>query len=1194
MGKQAEVLSLMIILALSLIPADASSLKRIEVIEAPISENSTDLALNSSWGPPGDGIFDLEGEVLLIPFFEYQGTDFVLGTKRPGNSTINMVLNSTSPDRTLESWMVSGHGLLRTKKDMDVILRDDKGNLYGIPLDPDRRAPHPLGESDIIYTGTDGEIAMGDVTGDDINDIVHLSPDGGSLDFFEGPHPSSQGRAVLNLPLEMDNIASGMDLTGDGISEIVMWTDSGSGSTILIYYGLTLTPMAVLESGERVTAIDHGDLDGNGIDDLILRTPVSAPHGRIKILPGENVGFDTDIDGEGLNLLGNVSVPFDGSERIMLKDLDGDQADDLIIGLPGNDGGRGRLMIRYGDPSRNLSGNLPLDPDAVFIGEDPGDALGEGIYFLEDHNGDHLPDIFLGIGNGLRQLDIPENILPFEIQSLEFQREDGSDEIATAEQGDTVRIVCEAAGGDVTEPDIIKARVVASREEGSTESWVHLREIDNSSGVYIGRLLLASASVPGRSIGVVQNDIVDISVLDFNGSGLLIKGFEDQEDPPYFIEGNTSIKMMEDSTLNEVLIFTDPDGDPLRFSHPDAPEWINFAGPVYSGGLYEFTVYGIPDNGNVGWNNFTLTASSRGTNTTVDISIYVANRVPMIEAFEAPGLIEEGSEYRAVFDLKEEGGTISTEITSNGNDTWLDISEEGMVTGIPGNRHTGSWTFNLTLDDGNGGIDWYTWNVVVSNLPPNLIMPDISNCTEKVPLTLDFQSQYEGDGLTAYMITISIRENAILNSDGLIEIIPDITDTDTISIDVWVEDGNGASTNGSMEILIINSPAVLLNQDILPERLIAGTQYSFDLESDEEGEIWDSTPRFFYRFESNPLTGPEGLGNTDGRISVRPWNMDSGNHSISIELLDWNNPDPFVHKWNFTVLNDASFRDPWLDFEIKGKRGSKLVVEMDHGGDLPVITIGSFVTNSTSQIGTGSKQDPEEGDTLEVDFSMFSGDVIVVGYIIVNNTQDGTRRLNHTLEVDLDNVKKLEDDGEFPFFALILIFFTILIIIILILSLFIERTSFPLQLALLKGGEIRVEEVLSKIQDMPGIGFAELQKRSEVPRRDLIATIDHLEKNGMARAVVDGLGVKFLPMMGAFVDGPLALNRYQRKILDILYKARKLNATEISEASGYSEKKVDRELTMLELKGSVTGRSTSEGKEYQLTGKQKMRMRRQI
>jgi predicted transcriptional regulator len=566
----------------------------------------------------------------------------------------------------------------------------------------------------------------------------------------------------------------------------------------------------------------------------------------------------------------------------------------------------------------------------------------------------------------------------------------------------------------------------------------------------------------------------------------------------------------------------------------------------------------------------------------------------MIEALEVPESVKEGSDYRAVFDLKEEGGTISAMIMSNGNATWINISGDGIVSGIPQNRHVGPWTFNLTLDDGNGGIDWYAWDVLVGNAPPNLIMPDIENCTEKVPLTLDFDSEYEGDGLTAYMITLSTRENSVLNSDGVLELIPDITDSDTIGIDVWVEDGNGASANDSMEIEIMNSPAVLLNPDILPERLIAGTEYSFDLQADEEGEIWDSIPRFFYLFESNPLTGPEGIRNTNGEISIRPWNMDAGNHSLSIELQDWDNPSPFVYEWNFTVLTDASFRDPWVNVEIKGKRGSKLVVEIDHGGDLHVDTIGSFVTNSTSLIGTGTKQDPEEGDTLEVDFSMFGDVVMVVGYIIVNNTQDGTRRLNHTLEVDLDNVKKLENDGEFPFFTLIMVFFTILIVIILILSLFIERTSFPLQLALFRGGEVREEEVLSRIQDNPGIGFADLLRSSGVPRGDLIATIDHLEKKGMARAVVDGLGVKFLPMMGAFVDGPLALNRYQRKILDILYKAGKLKASEISEASGYSRKKVDRELRMLELKGSVSGKSTSEGKEYQLTGKQKIRMRRPI
>jgi predicted transcriptional regulator len=160
------------------------------------------------------------------------------------------------------------------------------------------------------------------------------------------------------------------------------------------------------------------------------------------------------------------------------------------------------------------------------------------------------------------------------------------------------------------------------------------------------------------------------------------------------------------------------------------------------------------------------------------------------------------------------------------------------------------------------------------------------------------------------------------------------------------------------------------------------------------------------------------------------------------------------------------------------------------------------------------------------------------------------------------------------------------------LTVFMERTSYPIQSVLVKGGDVNEDAVLSVIQDRPGIGFFELSRRSGIARKNMIATLNHLERNGMARAVIDGASVKFLPMMGAFVDGPLALNRYQERILEILDRGGRLTMEEMSEASGYSRRKTERELKMLELKGSITSRKSEDKAEYYLTRRQRNIMRK--
>jgi predicted transcriptional regulator len=168
----------------------------------------------------------------------------------------------------------------------------------------------------------------------------------------------------------------------------------------------------------------------------------------------------------------------------------------------------------------------------------------------------------------------------------------------------------------------------------------------------------------------------------------------------------------------------------------------------------------------------------------------------------------------------------------------------------------------------------------------------------------------------------------------------------------------------------------------------------------------------------------------------------------------------------------------------------------------------------------------------------------------------------------------------------------VLILLVLASLLFIERTSYVIQSSIFKGGDVLEEEVVKPIQDHPGITFTELMKELDVERKDLLTTINHLEAKGMARSVDDGLRIRFYPMMGSFVDGPLALNRFQEKILEIMYRTRNLDLRELSDASGFPRKNLERELEKLMLKGAVEKMNGDNGTAYNLTRKMKARMRR--
>jgi hypothetical protein len=1142
---------------------------------------------------------DLEGNLLLVPFPEFEGGDLVIASIDKDSSDWNIRVRSSSDDRSLDGTIIMEKDLLRSEGVIDIFLRDTDGNILGVPIGMDNSPPVFTGPDDVVYNGLQGDLAVADVTGDDIPDLLHLADGGRSLEFMEGPHPTNQGKASLPLPLKMDHIESEMDLTGDGISEIVLWNSTNGNSTVLIYHGLTLTPMAILDHDREIRDIKHGDMDGDGIDDILLIAVTDGGLGRMDIMPGSGISFNTEISSASWKMEGNSSLDLNRID-LLVRDIDGDRIDDLIMGYPDHDGSRGKVLVQYGSHlDIENDTNWGFDPSIELVGGEYGDGLGKSLFVVDDLDGDLLPDLFTGTGNGLSHVATPSNRIPDMISDLRFFDFDVNISLAYAEEGDIIGIRCRGEGGHPDTADILVANITTSREQFSTVSWTYLKETGDSTGIFTGSIHLADGSIPGRSIGVVQNDVLNLSIMSMQGRSILVRGFAGQEDPPFLIEGKEKIKVMEDSPVNETLVFIDPDDDPVSLEMTGKPSWLQTNTTIFENGTYRIRLEGTPTNRFVGWNNFTILARSGDISLKKEISVLVLNRDPIIKPLDVPSLIDEGSNYRAIFDLGESGEEVSSNLSVEGSNEihWLDIRPSGEVFGTPANKDVGNWTFNLTVEDGNGGIDWFTWDVEVRNIAPDLSIPNITEVMEKEPVTLDFGTRYENDGLTSFMIRISGWKDPVRNEDGKVEILPDITSNENISIEVRVEDGNGAFSNGSLEIRIINSPAVLLNPEVLIDRMIAGTVYSFDLESDEEGEKEGDQNRFHYIFSDDDILGNNPDSTIDGRFEIRPWNIDAGNHSVKIALHDWNNADPTIFFWNFTVLEDLGFDDPYLDLEILGRKGSKVVVDIEFGGDLPFLQIVPGLKMTDDGGVSNTLFNMQTGDPVEIEMENIEGrNATVVVHATIENT--GTQQVNQrreleaTMEFDPDSLEDLTRDRNGSRLPMIIIIFVIITLSAMAgVSLFIERTSYPIRSMILPGGKLKEEEVMSLIQDKPGIGFHELLKTGRIPMRDMVTTLEHLERNGRARAVVDGPWVRFLPMMGSFVDGPLSLNRFQKMILEVLLKGGKLRTEEISEATGYPLKKTIRELKMLELKGAVRSSGNDQLLSYQLTRRQKLRMR---
>lgn len=273
----------------------------------------------------------------------------------------------------------------------------------------------PLDDGDglLLANGALDSIAsVGDLDGDGSPDIAvgSRSESGGAGSVWIWTTPLGGDTNISSLPLRLDGeagwgagIVGGRgDVDGDGHADLLIAAPD-EGDIFLVHGPVTAAAALstrgteVRGAGSGVSALQIvGDMDGDGLDDVVVGSPNRSSTGRAWVLAGpvsavpSMTEADATISGvAGEDLLGAaVGAP---------GDLDGDGYADVLVGAPGVDlDGRdiGQAFLFHGPLT--VDGEAPDLAAASMRGEFTGDLAGSAVAGGPDVDADGTPDFLIG------------------------------------------------------------------------------------------------------------------------------------------------------------------------------------------------------------------------------------------------------------------------------------------------------------------------------------------------------------------------------------------------------------------------------------------------------------------------------------------------------------------------------------------------------------------------------------------------------------------------------------------------------------------------------------------------------------------------------------------------------------------------------------------------------------------------------
>jgi hypothetical protein len=453
----------------------------------------------------------------------------------------------------------------RTNAGAAYVILAQKGQ--SLPLVRDLNVAKP----DVILYGAEANdqlgisLATGDLNGDGIADIIVGAPQS------DGPNNTRPNVGKVFI------LFGGASLTMSPVRDTRALSPVGPAPDLtIIGWGGPPDAGGTLPGGDAVgSSVGSGDVNGDGIDDLIVGAPgVKGPDGKrtangnggaayvlygskslaagTKDLGAGNgtipAGVDIVVYGKTAPLvIGGIAIP--GTRvgeslgaGVAVGDVNGDKMKDLIVGastFTNPDTFQGIAYVFFGSktptsPRDTMVANAPKGPDASILGINTLDFLGR-VMAIADVNGDGIDDMTFGASSAPGPGDRPNAgsvYVVFGSAALKGRRDLGNANqkpdvlIYGAETGDGFGSSVAAAdmNGDGVKDIVIGAPVADgpnNQRDGAGEVYIVHGGASLKSGTTRDVSTQAGQGVDGAISGANTGDEVGFSIAvgDFNGDG---------------------------------------------------------------------------------------------------------------------------------------------------------------------------------------------------------------------------------------------------------------------------------------------------------------------------------------------------------------------------------------------------------------------------------------------------------------------------------------------------------------------------------------------------------------------------------------------------------------------------------------------------------------------------------------------------